>query len=123
MITIFSVGLAQGALAIVIQAGVKLGNNIADTILQKVLLVSSAALYFIYNSYYNMIILMILSGIVSLLFVLFFEFKELFHQLVEVVRNLAMAEHKHNSLGLVVNEFIHVDFVPDDSVLLCQVKE
>ena len=76
VITIFSVGLAQGALAIVIQAGVKLGNNIADTILQKVLLVSSAALYFIYNSYYNMIILMILSGIVSLLFVLFFEFKE-----------------------------------------------
>jgi chromate transporter len=76
LLYVFSLGLAQGALGIVIQAGLTLGKKVADTYLQKVLLISAAMFYFLYNSYMNMLIIMILGGVISLLFVYFLEFDE-----------------------------------------------
>lgn len=71
-----STGLAQGALSIVIQAALTLGGKVADTWLQKSLLISSAIVYFLYNNYYNMMIIMAISGVVTLLFVYIFDFKD-----------------------------------------------
>lgn len=76
LLYIFSLGLAQGALGIVIQAGLTLGKRVADTYLQMILLISSAVFYFLYNSYMNMLIIMILSGVITILFVYFLEFNE-----------------------------------------------
>ncbi len=76
LLYVFSLGLAQGALGIVIQAGLTLGKKVADTYLQKILLISAAIFYFLYNSYMNMLIIMILGGVISLLFVYFLEFDE-----------------------------------------------